>query len=137
MTCIHGDNGRPHRAWAVVEFLPHETIETLSACCPVFNPIEHLGNIVGRKIHQRNPPIQTVAEREAALPQEWALVPQETTQRLIRSMRHPCVINNLLSIPYPEFMPSKRMFCLILNNNVNIRVEDCLRKFYITNFTKF
>ena len=44
-------------------------------------------DILGLKIQQRNPPIQTVAEREAALNQEWALVPQETIQRLIRCTR--------------------------------------------------
>ena len=31
---------------------------------------------------------QTVAELEGVLHQEWALVPQETIQRLIGSMRH-------------------------------------------------
>ena len=53
------------------------------ACSQELNIIEHLWVILGRMIHPRNPPIQTVAELEVALNQELALIPQETVQRLI------------------------------------------------------
>ena len=45
------------------------------ACSPDLTPIEHLWDILGRKIHHRDPPIQTVAEFEAVLHQKWAFIP--------------------------------------------------------------
>ena len=58
------------------------------AFSPDFMTIEHPWNSIGRKIHQRNQPIQTVAELQAALYQEWVLVTQETNERVFRIMRH-------------------------------------------------
>ena len=67
---------QPHRTWAVVEVLQQEVIATLPwpACSPDLNPTEHPWDILGRTILQMNPPIPTVAEREAVLHQDWALV---------------------------------------------------------------
>lgn len=82
------DNARPHRARVVTEVLQREAITTLPwpACSPDLNPIEHLWDILGRRIRRRDPPVQTVAELDAALHQEWQQVSQQTIQRLIRSM---------------------------------------------------
>ena len=67
---------QPHRTWAVVEVLQQEVIATLPwpACSPDLNPTEHPWDILGRTILQMNPPIPTVAKREAVLHQDWALV---------------------------------------------------------------
>ena len=65
-----------YRARVVLEDFQQEAMETLP------------WQAIGRKIHQRNPPIQTVAELQAALYQEWVLVTQETNERVFRIMRH-------------------------------------------------
>ena len=59
------DKARPHRARAVVEVLQQEPIvtSTMTSLQSRFNPTEH---IFGCNIHQRKPPLQTVAELEAA-----------------------------------------------------------------------
>ena len=46
-----------------------------AACSADLTPIKHLWDILGRKIHHRDPPIQTVAEFEAVLHQKWAFIP--------------------------------------------------------------
>ena len=63
------DNARPHRARAIWKCLQQEALASLPqpACSPDLHPTEHLWNILRRKIHQRNPQIQTVPELEAAL----------------------------------------------------------------------
>lgn len=82
------DNARPHRARAVTQIMQQEAITTLPwpACSPDLNPIEHLWDILGRRVRRRDPPVQTVAELDAALHQEWQQIPQQDIQRLIRSM---------------------------------------------------
>ena len=70
------------------EFIQQEAIKTLPwpAYSPDINPTDHVGHS-WRYIHQRNPPIQTVAELAGALHQEWVLIPQQIFQRLFCSMR--------------------------------------------------
>ena len=65
-----------------MEFLQQEARVTL----PDIHPMNTCGTFLDM-IHQRNPPIQTVAECVAALHQEWVFVQQETIQRLICIMR--------------------------------------------------
>ena len=79
------DNARPHRARVVADVMQHEAITTIPwpACSPDLNPIEHLWDILGRRIRRREPPVQNVVELEAALHQEWQQIPQHTIQRLI------------------------------------------------------
>lgn len=83
------DNARPHRAHAVVEFLRRNAVETIPwpARSPDLNPIEHIWDMLGRRVRQRDPPVQTVRDLEAALHQEWARLPQRQIQRLIQGMR--------------------------------------------------
>ena len=51
------DNARPHRARAVVEFLRGNAIETIPwpARSPDINPIEHVWDILGRQVRNRDP----------------------------------------------------------------------------------
>jgi hypothetical protein len=53
---------------------------------PDMNPIEHVWDFIGRKIHQRNPKCQNIDEFRTAILQEWQPFPQEWLRRLVRSM---------------------------------------------------
>ena len=83
------DNARPHRSRAVIECLRQNAISTLlwPARSPDLNPLEHLWDILGRKICEITPPVQTLLELEAALHREWQQIPQQRIQRLVKGMR--------------------------------------------------
>ena len=56
---------------AVVRFLSRgHRVSTVINVSPDLNPTEHLSDIRGHKINQRNPPFQTVTEFKAALHQD-------------------------------------------------------------------
>ena len=38
---------------------------------PDLNPIEHIWDMLGRRIHAREPPVQNICQLEAALHREW------------------------------------------------------------------
>ena len=79
------DTARPHRSRAVIECLRQNAILTLSwpARSPDLNPLEHLWDILGRKICEITPPVPTLLELEAALHREWQQIPQQRIQRLV------------------------------------------------------
>ena len=83
------DNARPHRSRAVIECLRQNAISTIPwpARSPDLNPIEHLWDILGRKVRAMNPPAQNLAELEAALHREWRQIPQRQIQHLVQGMR--------------------------------------------------
>lgn len=57
------DNARPHRARAVTEFLRQEAVTTLPwpAMSPDLNPLEHIWDMLGRRIQTLDPPPQSAA----------------------------------------------------------------------------
>ena len=57
---------------------------------PDLNCIEHLWDLIGRRLHNRQHQPQTLQELEVALLEEWRVIPQETIRRLIRSMSRRC-----------------------------------------------
>jgi transposase len=67
------DNARHHRALVVTDYLRDESIPTLPwpARSPDLNPIEHIWDIIGRRVRERTPPIHTLNELEQTLHQEW------------------------------------------------------------------
>lgn len=83
------DNARPHRSRAVIDFLRRSAITTLPwpARSPDMNPIEHVWDILGRRVRERVPPVQNLAQLEQALHEEWRRLPQRHIQRLIQGMR--------------------------------------------------
>ena len=54
---------------------------------PDLNPIEHLWDILGHRVRQRDPPVQTLYELTAVLHETWNRIPQNEIQRFIQGMR--------------------------------------------------
>ena len=65
------DNARPHRALVVTDYLRDE----------------HIWDIIGRRVRERTPPVQTLNELEQTLQQEWQRLTQVQIRRLVGSMR--------------------------------------------------
>jgi hypothetical protein len=65
------DNARPHRALVVTDYLRDE----------------HIWVIIGRRVRERIPPVQTLNELEQTLHQEWQRFTQVQIRRLVGSMR--------------------------------------------------
>jgi hypothetical protein len=53
---------------------------------PDMNLIEHVWDLIGRKINQLNPKCQNIDELRTVILQEWQQFPQERFRRLVRSM---------------------------------------------------
>ena len=83
------DNARPHRSRLVTDFLNNNAITKLPwpAMSPDINPLEHVWDIIGRKVRKRDPPPQNLRQLEAALHEEWRQLPLERFRRLVRGMR--------------------------------------------------
>ncbi|GFU29756.1 transposable element Tc3 transposase [Trichonephila clavipes] len=83
-----GDNARPHRANIVGECLQLEDITRMDwrAYSPDFNPIEHVWNMLGRRIAARQPHPTSLPELRRALLDEWCNIPQDQIDNLILSM---------------------------------------------------
>ncbi|GFX99227.1 transposable element Tcb2 transposase [Trichonephila clavipes] len=86
------DNARPHRARLVENMLEAETIQRMEwpAFSPDLNPIEHVWDILGRRIATRPRPPATVRDLEIALLEEWNSIPQSLIDNLIASMANRC-----------------------------------------------
>ncbi|GFW35469.1 transposable element Tcb2 transposase [Trichonephila clavipes] len=54
------------------------------------NPIEHVGDTLGKRVSGRKIPPQTIQELESALLEEWDRIPQLVINSLIDSMPQRC-----------------------------------------------
>ena len=91
-TFMH-DNAPAHRAAITTQFLQANNIPVLNpwpAYSPDLNPIEHLWDLLDRRVRGRQNKPQTLRQLEQALHEEWNNIPQVTVQRLINSMRRRC-----------------------------------------------
>lgn len=82
------DNARPHVARCVTDFLNQVEIPTMNwpACSPDLNPIEHVWDMLGRRLRSRIPAVQNREDVRGALIEIWDNLPQEMIDNLIRSM---------------------------------------------------
>ncbi|GFX61337.1 transposable element Tc3 transposase [Trichonephila clavipes] len=82
------DNAHPHRANIVDECLQSEDITRMDwpAYSLDLNPIEHVWDMLGRRIAARQPPPTSLPELRRALLDEWCNIPQNQIDNLILSM---------------------------------------------------
>jgi transposase len=73
------DNARPHRSRAVTAYLQSGALTSVPwpAMSPDLNPIEHIFDMLGRRIQAREPPVQNIRQLEAALHREWQQLSQQ------------------------------------------------------------
>jgi transposase len=64
---------------AVTAYLQSEAVTSVPwpAMIPDLNPIEHIWDMLGLRIHAREPPVQTIRQLEAALHREWQQLSQQ------------------------------------------------------------
>ncbi|GBM03384.1 hypothetical protein AVEN_256923-1 [Araneus ventricosus] len=86
------DNAHPNRARLARSYLESETIPQMAwpARSPDLNPIEHVWDMLERRILGRSVPSGTLHELQQALLQLWALLPQQATNDAIASMPRRC-----------------------------------------------
>ncbi|GFS73883.1 transposable element Tcb1 transposase [Trichonephila clavipes] len=87
------DNARPHHANIVDECLQSEDITRMDwpANSPDLNPIEHVWDMLDRRIAARQPPPTCLPELRRALLNEWCNIPHDQIDNLILSMPRRCI----------------------------------------------
>ena len=77
------------RSRAVTAYLLSEAVTSVPgpAMSPDLNPIEHIWDMLGRRIQAREPPVQNIRQLEAALHREWQPLSLQDIRRLTGGMR--------------------------------------------------
>ncbi|GFU64308.1 transposable element Tcb1 transposase [Trichonephila clavipes] len=99
------DNARPHRKNIVDEGLQSEDITRMDwlAYSPDLNAIEHVWDMLGRRISPLQPPPTVLPELRRALLDEWCNIPQDQIDNLILRMSRrckACIASSKRHIPY-------------------------------------
>ena len=91
MTLQH-DNATSHTARSVRDFLQDRNVSVLPwpAKSPDLNPIEHIWDLLDRRVRARAIPPRNVRELAGALVEEWGNISQQELANLVQSMRRRC-----------------------------------------------
>uniref|UniRef100_A0A8C7DNR2 Transposable element Tc1 transposase n=1 Tax=Oncorhynchus kisutch TaxID=8019 RepID=A0A8C7DNR2_ONCKI len=91
MTLQH-DNATSHTAHSVSDFLQDRNVSVLPwpAKSPDLNPIEHVWDLLDRRVRARAIPPRNVRELAGALVEEWSNISQQELANLVQSMRRRC-----------------------------------------------
>jgi transposase len=86
------DNARPHTARVAMDYLEQNNINVLPwpSISPDLNLIEHLWDQLDKRVHQWQPPPQTLDQLHQVLQQEWRTIPRNNMRNLIESMPRRC-----------------------------------------------
>lgn len=86
------DNARPHTARLTTQFLAANNVNGLPwpSMSPDLNPIEHMWDVLDRRVRERVNAPANMRELFQALQQEWATIPAQTVRNLIQSMPRRC-----------------------------------------------
>ncbi|GFS77900.1 transposable element Tcb1 transposase [Trichonephila clavipes] len=100
------DNARPHVANIVDECLQSEDITRMDwpAYSPELSRIEHVWDMLDRRIATRHPPPTCLLELRRALLDEWCNIPHDQIDNLILSMPRYCkayIASSVLTIKVP------------------------------------
>lgn len=89
---LQQDNCRVHTANLTTNFLREQEIQVMGwpAMSPDLNAIEHVWDLLDRRIRKRPAAPQTLRGLAEALVEEWRNLPQDMLRRLIRSMPRRC-----------------------------------------------
>lgn len=90
---LQDDNARPHRGRVVQDFLQQQRIIRMDwpARSPDLSPIEHIWDVLGRRVSTNHPQPVDVDQLILFLQQEWQAIPQNVLTTLVNSMRQRCV----------------------------------------------
>uniref|UniRef100_A0A673XBW2 Uncharacterized protein n=1 Tax=Salmo trutta TaxID=8032 RepID=A0A673XBW2_SALTR len=91
MTLQH-DNATSHTARSVRDFLQHRNVSVLPwpAKSPDLNPIEHVWDLLDRRVRARAIPLRNVRELAGALVEEWGNISQQELANVVQSVRRRC-----------------------------------------------
>uniref|UniRef100_A0AAZ3RKC7 Tc1-like transposase DDE domain-containing protein n=1 Tax=Oncorhynchus tshawytscha TaxID=74940 RepID=A0AAZ3RKC7_ONCTS len=91
MTLQH-DNATSHTARSVRDFLQDRNVSVLPwpAKSPDLNPIEHVWDLLDRRVRASAIPPRNVWELAGALVEEWGNISQQELVNLVQSMRRRC-----------------------------------------------
>lgn len=83
------DNARPHTANITRQFFQRHDITLLRhpAMSPDLNPIEHVWDVLGRRLRENYPNLNNLAALERALIATWRRIPQSMIRNCISNMR--------------------------------------------------
>ena len=83
---LQDDNALPHRGRVVNEFIRQFNIRRLGwlANSPDLNPMEHIGDELGRRVYRHNPP-QTLVQLRQRLIQEWINIHKKQSEDVFRA----------------------------------------------------
>jgi hypothetical protein len=83
------DNVTSHSSRVITAYLYSEAVTSVPwpTMSPDWNPIQHIWDMLGRRMQAREPPVQNIPQLEAALHREWQQLSKQDIRRLTGGMR--------------------------------------------------